>query len=487
MRFVHACASRESEERQREKIRKRSKPPSADDVLGQLVPIRDTSMSSLVIGPPGMGKTHSVGTTLLGYDQVVFHDAPVQLAQIVWLRVECPPDGSLVSLCRFFFAAVDKALNEAGFESNLHGQYKTSPLAVLLTGMARVANLHAIGLLVVDEIQHVKISRHEGSALLNFLVTLRNTIGISLLMIGTMSALPVMQRTFRDARRGDGIGSIPFNRMGPAVPNGVSSDERDVAEDRTGMAKVEPAPAYGDEFKTFVARMWRWQYTKDVTELSASVLNALYHETQGIIDLVVKLFILCQMRLITVTAAHPDREELITAELIHEVADRSFNTVRPFVKALRENDVKALAACEDLIGFSDWFTAQAAGFGIPESAPQNDADHGAPMLPPMVVEGAIDRNVVDQLLEGFDVAVKDRESILSRHAALVEAGNVAGLVGAVKADLRALEAHGRLETKKRVRIPPVEGDLRSQLDGVREAADVPEALGATSLASALEE
>ena len=62
-------------------------------------------------------------------------------------------------------------------------------LAVLLTGMARVANLHAIGILVVDEIQHVKISRGEGSVLLNFLVTLRNTIGVSLLMIGTMSAL----------------------------------------------------------------------------------------------------------------------------------------------------------------------------------------------------------------------------------------------------------------------------------------------------------
>lgn len=492
MRFVHACASREDGEREKHKRRERSKLPTADSVLGSLSPVRDTSMSSLVIGPPGMGKTHAGKTTLLQYDQVIFHKEPVQVAQIVWLRVECPPDGSLVSLCRFFFAAVDKALHEAGFESNLAGQYKASPLAILLTGMARVANLHAIGLLVVDEIQHVKVSRSEGSALLNFLVTLRNTIGISLLMIGTMSALPVMQRTFRDARRGDGIGSIPFNRMAPFQPAAEDSQD-EVGNPADGAAECGSEevilPIYGEEFESFVRRMWRWQYTKDWTEPSVSVLNALYHETQGIIDLVVKLFILCQMRLITVTAARPDNVEIITPELIHEVADRSFNTVRPFVKALRENDVEKLKTYEDLIDFGSWFASQAGGFGIPEAAPLNDADHGAPMLPPMIVEGSIDRNVLDQLLEGFKVAVADRASMLSRHSKLIEAGNIAGLMEAVQVDLRALDAHGRLVSgdEKKKKTPPIEGDIRSALDGVHDKAAVAAALGAPTLDSALDE
>lgn len=491
MRFADACATRESEEKEKEKKRTGRRSPSADDVLGQLAPIRDTSMSCLLIGPPGMGKTHSAKTALAHYDQVIFHTAPVQVAQITWLRIECPPDGSLVALCRFFFAAVDKALHEAGFASNLQAQYKTAPLAVLLTGMARVANLHAIGILVIDEIQHVKISRNEGSAMLNFLVTLRNTIGVSMLMIGTMSALPVMQRTFRDARRADGIGSISFTRMAPAMEEGDEKAEQTDGSipsadgECSGLEIVKPV--YGDEFRIFVEVMWRWQYTNADSELTVEVMNAFYEETQGIVDLIVKLFILCQMHLMTIPAGRAGFEEVITADLVHEVAHSSFNTVRPFIKALRDNDVKALREYEDLIDFSDWFLNQVQGLGVPEARPMHDESHGALRLPPMIVHGAIDRGVVDQLLEGFGIKVDDREIVMARHRKLIEAGDVAGLVVAVKADLDALAARGRLATGRTKKVPPIEGDLRITLEGANDVRAVASALGTTPLANLLDE
>lgn len=475
-RSVIACSDLERLVKEEATQGQRKAAVHSSDVLASLTPIRDTSMSGLVIGPPGMGKTHSVKTTLSSYDQVLFHGAPVQVAQIAWLRVECPPDGSLVSMCRFFFSAVDMALNRAGFKSELAVQYRTAPLAVLLTAMARVANQHAIGLLVIDEIQHVKVSRNEASALLNFLVTLRNTIGVSLLMVGTMSALPVMQRTFRDARRGDGIGSIPFNRMAPASgSNGCLAD---------GQAENEPI--YGLEFEDFVKRMWRWQYTNKHTDLSVEVLNALYHETQGIIDLVVKLFILCQMRLMTTTAVRPSNDETITPALVHAVADRSFNVVRRFIKALRENDLVTLAQCEDLIDFRSWFEAQLADYGKPELQPHHDADHGDPQLPPMVVEGSIDRQMLDQMLEGLGAAVEDRESIVSRHARLIEEGNIVGLVSAVKHELAVLQAQLKIKAPCLAKAPPIKGDLRPSLDGVTDVANVPQAVGAPDLDDALD-
>ena len=105
MRVANAFATREREESDKANRRARKGPVTADEVLGQLAPTKDTSMSCLVIGPPGMGKTHAARTTLAHYPQVIFHEAPIQVAQITWLRIECPPDGSLVSLCRFFFAA----------------------------------------------------------------------------------------------------------------------------------------------------------------------------------------------------------------------------------------------------------------------------------------------------------------------------------------------------------------------------------------------
>ena len=515
MRFANACMARESEEKENEKKRRGRRSPSVDEVLGQLTPIRDTSMSCLVIGPPGMGKTHSARTALAHYDQVVFHEKPIQMAQITWLRIECPPDGSLVSLCRFFFAAVDKALQEAGFESTLHAQYKRAPLAVLLTGMARVANIHAIGILVVDEVQHVKISHGEGSALLNFLVTLRNTIGVSLLMIGTMSALPVLQRTFRDARRADGIGSIQFNRMAPAIEEEEEEEEEEedpepsVDPDNTGEAEegreevAQPLhgdedgteegheevaqPLYGNEFEVFMRAMWRWQYTNAESDLTVEVLNAFYEETQGIIDLVVKLFILCQMHLMTFTSARPKFEEIIEAELVHEVANSSFNTVRPFIQALRDNDVKALREYEDIIGFSDWFLKEVKGMGLPETTPMHDDAHGALRLPPMIVEGSIDRAVVDQLLEGLGVTVDDREILMARHRTLIETGDLAGLVVAVRADLDSLKTRGSLSSKRPQKVPPIEGDLRTTLDGATDAQAVAEALGGTPLKDMLDE
>lgn len=480
MRVANAFATREREESDKANRRARKGPVTADEVLGQLAPTKDTSMSCLVIGPPGMGKTHAARTTLAHYPQVIFHEAPIQVAQITWLRIECPPDGSLVSLCRFFFAAVDKALEEAGLSSNLHAQYKTAPMAVLLTGMARVANAHAIGIIVIDEVQHVKINRTEGNALLNFLVTLRNLIGVSMIMIGTMSALPVLQRTFRDARRADGIGSVNFNRMPPAP-------EPDEQGERADADVTEVKPIYGDEFHKFVSDMWRWQYTNVQTELTIEILNALYEETQGITDLIVKLFILCQMQLMTISAARAGFEEVITAELIHEVAEENLNTVRPFIQALRNNDHKALAKCEDLIDFSDWFISQVAGFGIPENKPVHDIDHGATRLPPMVSEGSIDRAVVDQLLEGMGIGVDEREIVMARHRKLIEAGDLAGLVVAVRENLDALAARGRLKKKPLKAAPPVEGDLRLKLDGVKAASAVVDALDAPDLEDALAE
>lgn len=480
--FSEAVAARSSQTQAAR--RRRSPDVRPDEVLAELTPVRDTSLSSFAVGPPGMGKTHAVINSLDYYPQVIVHQVPVQVAQIVWLRVECPPDGSLVSMCRFFFAAVDQALNRAGFESELHNQYRNAPLGVLLTGMARVANLHAIGLLVIDEVQHVKVARNEGNALLNFLVTLRNVIGVSMLLVGTMSAMPVLQRTFRDARRGDGVGSVRFNRMAPAPPEDASQDGES-GEDGAGVGRDGPRPIYGNEFLEFVTRMWRWQYTKDETELSVEVLNALYYETQGIIDLVVKLFTLCQMKLITTSGVRRENEEFITPELVHEVADRSFNVVRPFVRALRDNDVEALAKYEDLIDFSEWFQVQLASYATAELDVKFDADHGSAKLPPMVVDGAIDRLVVDQLLEGFGVAVKDRESMLSRHAKLVETGDLTGLVLAVRDELKILSEGGRLRTTPLKAAPPIEGDMRAALKGVTSAADVSDAVGAPSLADAL--
>lgn len=462
LRGVEFLGTREAEYKSH--ASSKASPKALANVLDGVNLVDEAPMSMLVFGPPGVGKTHAVAVSLSRYKPVIKHTTPCVLTQIIWLRMQCPPTGSLVTLCAFFFAAVDEALRKMGIQSGLADQYKRATIGTALVGMARVANLYGIGVLVIDEIQHVKTAHKEWSALLNFLVTLQNSIGIPLVLIGTGAALTVVQRTFRDARRADGLGSILFDRLGPAP--GIHMQKKDA-----------PQPIYGEEFATFVKKMWRWQYTNTRTDLDVDILNALFVETQGIIDLIVKLFILVQMRLIGLSDARCDNIELITPRVIHEVAKHSFHAVRPFINAIRDNDPIALALHEDLIGTSEWFQhclSEASEYGI------RDEDHGdrAP-FPPMAVAGAIDTNVLDLILEGFGVSPARRGRIIAEHAGLIEAGDLAGLVAAIKTTVQA--AADQQDRKPRTRERPIEGDVRELLKGAKDASEIIERIGVASL------
>ncbi len=79
----------------------------------------------------------------------------------------------------------------------------------MMPRMAQLAMNHSLGLLVIDEIQHLSLAKSGGSEkMLNFFVNLVNTIGVPVVLIGTMKALSVLQSEFRQARRGSGQGDM---------------------------------------------------------------------------------------------------------------------------------------------------------------------------------------------------------------------------------------------------------------------------------------
>jgi hypothetical protein len=185
--------------------------------------------------------------------------------------------------------------------------------------MAHVANLHALGALVIDEIQHLNKTKIGPDALLNFLVTLVNTIGVPVILIGTLSAIPLLQENFRQARRASGLGSLIWDRM----PKGKAWDY-------------------------FIDQLWRYQWTSVPTEISPEIRDVLYDESQGILDIVVKLFMLAQLRVVSIGEVRHG-PEVLTAELLRKVAREDFRIVRPMLDALRANDEKALLKYDDLL------------------------------------------------------------------------------------------------------------------------------------------
>ena len=278
-------------------------------------PVENTAVSFALTGCSGIGKSKSIEKVLHQYPQCIQHTEPFSLVQIVWLKLDCPSQGSPKQLCINFFSAVDRLVGTNYF--NWYGSRRAS-VDEMMVHMAHVANLHALGVLVIDEIQHLNKTKMGPDALLNFLVTLVNTIGVPVILIGTLSAVPLLQENFRQARRASGMGSLIWDRMPKGKP-----------------------------WNYFIEQLWRHQWTRDVTPIGAEIQEVLYDESQGILDIVVKLFMLAQLRVVSIGETR-GTAEILTPQLLRKVAREDFRIVQPMLDALRKNDTRALLKYDDL-------------------------------------------------------------------------------------------------------------------------------------------
>lgn len=287
---------------------------SGDDASDIIPSFHPSALSFALTGCSGVGKTRAEEQILLQYPQIVVH-RELQMTQIAWIKLESPQKGGPKQLCIDFFTAVDRLLGTKYFK--MYGKGGEDEMVV---HMAEVATLHAIGLLVVDEIQHLKHARSgAGEEVLSFLVKLVNTIGVPVELIGTPSAVDVLQGNFRQGRRSSGLGALRWDPM---------------PQDKV--------------WTYFLEKMWSYQWTREATPLTPELSAALYDETQGVTDLVVKIFMLAQLRLISISEARPDEKEILTPSVIRRVAREDFWLVAPMIQALRLKDSKALAKCDDL-------------------------------------------------------------------------------------------------------------------------------------------
>jgi len=282
-----------------------------------------------IIGMSGVGKTTAVERILSLYPQAIQHtnykEMPLCLTQLAWLKIDCPFDGSLKGLCLNFFTEVDRVLGSDYMKKFMRGAHT---IDAILPRMAQISTLHGLGLLVIDEIQHLSLAKSGGSdKMLNFFVTLVNNIGVPVILIGTTKALPVLQGDFRQARRGSGQGDLFWDRM-----------EKN---------------AFWD---IMIESMWKNQWTKNPIALTQEVKDAIYDESQGIIDIAVKLYAMVQIKAIATGT------ETFGAKDIREAAADKLRLVKPMLDALRSGDTKKLAQYEDIrpISIDDYVSAYAA-------------------------------------------------------------------------------------------------------------------------------
>ncbi len=295
----------------------------ARDLQAGVNPVRSSAEGFALLGASGAGKSTGIIRVLEYYPQVIKHPELCDLKQVVWLKIDCPFRGSPRQLCLNFFQQMDLLIGSDFLPR--HGNGRNS-IDLMMTQMAQIANRHALGVLIVDELQHLTLAKGVGrEALLNFLVTLINTIGIPVVLIGTMGALSILQGDFRQARRANGLGAAIWERL----PQGPVWDH-------------------------FVDTLWAHQWTREESELTNDIRKVLYEESQGIIDIVVKLFMLGQARAMELGATRKTkRSEIMDAALFQAVARDHFKIIAPMIAALKSGKRRRIAQYADLRPLED--------------------------------------------------------------------------------------------------------------------------------------
>ena len=222
-----------------------------------------------ILGISGCGKTTNLEMILHTYPQVIRHTRyqgrPFVGIQVVWLKIEMAADASLKGLFRNFMTALDNALNN---ETHYSDQYDSARYSKdqLFNAVRKLVIKYHIGILVIDELQQLCLSKGNVSQIiLNFFVTLVNTIGVPVVTCGTGKARQLFRNEFQQARRGSGIGEIIWTRM--------DGDER---------------------WDRFAKSMWRYQYTQEIVEQTSEMNAVFLEQTLGIPYIAVHLYDLVQ-------------------------------------------------------------------------------------------------------------------------------------------------------------------------------------------------
>lgn len=205
-----------------------------------------------ITGCGGIGKSATIGQSaeIIMSKRIILDDNCNEIIPIV--TVQCPFDSSVKSLLLSVLKAVDDVIVSDYYEKALKIRATTDALIMMVSQVA----LNHIGLLIVDEIQNVVNSKN-GKHLVGMLTQLINSSGISICMVGTPACEPFFEQELHLARRTLGL-------------------------------KYEPMD-YDDRFIYFCRVLWSYQYVRNESEITNSIVNWLYEHSSGIASAVVSL------------------------------------------------------------------------------------------------------------------------------------------------------------------------------------------------------
>ena len=212
------------------------------------------SDSFTIIGTSGIGKSSAISRaiSLITENRIIETDKPYTKI-IPCLIVQCPFDSSVKGLLLEILRKVDE---ELGTDHYIHAVKSRASTTDMLIGVVSSIALNNIGMLVVDEIQNVVNSKN-GKSLIGALTQLINNSGISICMVGTPESTVFFEQAMQLARRSVGLQYITMK--------------------------------YDEYFQSFCKIIFKYQFLKNRTEITAAITEWLYEHSAGVISVVISL------------------------------------------------------------------------------------------------------------------------------------------------------------------------------------------------------
>jgi hypothetical protein len=141
------------------------------------------SAGGSLLGPPGVGKSSTVRRFLASQPQVIVHQLEsyrAEFQQLSHLVISCPPNHSTKTLCHASIRAVDAVLG-----TDYLGESGKLSRDGLVEKLAGIADIHCLGMLVLDHAQNLVSKNGATEDIVRFLTALTDTVGVPIFFVGT--------------------------------------------------------------------------------------------------------------------------------------------------------------------------------------------------------------------------------------------------------------------------------------------------------------
>lgn len=259
----------------------------------------------LLLGSPGTGKSTTHERSLLRFQHGVLFHRSCGKYQVVAIVVKVEKGGSFEALAEAIF----KELVRHALVTQVPFPWATGKVPRNHTGVLRAIGellyMLNVSAVVIEELQHLFL----GTAAMDrkvvaFLTTLINLAPTLWVLVGSWELVPLLALENRLARRSTGPGYFEYRRM------------------------AEPLELYA-----FLTALWPFQWTRRLHPLSPEIAFEIGQQTMGVHDLVVKLYMLCQLEVIA--SEDETGSRALDPPLIREVAAKHFSIIAPGIQMMR--------------------------------------------------------------------------------------------------------------------------------------------------------